>query len=183
LTELLDHTRLQMERPLDLAVQPTDLAALIQRVAVAHQQATERHTIQIQSTLSELQVSCDPARVERLLSNLLSNAVKYSPEGGAITVALSREDDAAGAWAVLQVRDRGLGIPVEDLPYVFERFYRGRNVAYTVQGTGLGLASARQIVEQHGGGVAATRNPDGGTTVTVRLPVAGPYPALNTSLE
>jgi PAS domain S-box-containing protein len=182
LTELLDLTRLRMERPLDLAVQPADLVALIQRVAVAHQQATERHTIQIHSTLSELTVSCDPTRVERVLSNLLSNAVKYSPEGGEITVALSREDDAAGAWAVLQVHDRGMGIPIEDLPYVFERFYRGRNVG-SKQGTGLGLASVRQIVEQHGGGVAATRNPDAGTTVTVRLPVAGPHPAQNASLE
>ena len=183
LTELVDFTRLQQERPLDLAVQPADLVALIQRVAVAHQQATERHTIQIQSTLSELQVRCDPTQVERLLSNLLSNAVQYSPEGGEITVALSREDDAAGAWAVLQVRDRGMGIPVEDLPYVFERFYRGRNVASTAQGTGLGLASVRQIVEQHGGTVAAIRNPDAGTTVTVRLPVAGPYPAVDASAE
>src|SRR5205823_10884324 len=68
LTELLDLTRLQLERPLDLAVQPADLVALLQRVAAAHQQATERHTIQIQSTLSELQVRCDPARVERMLS-------------------------------------------------------------------------------------------------------------------
>ena len=79
--------------------------------------------------------------------------------------------------------DRGLGIPVEDLPHVFERFYRGRNVASTTQGTGLGLPSVLQIVEQHGGAVAATRNPDGGTTVTVRLAVAGPYAVLNTSLE
>ena len=118
-----------------------------------------------------------------MLSNLLSNAVKYSPEGSAITVALSREDDAVGAWAVLQVCDRGLGIPVEDLPYVFERFYRGRNVASMAQGTGLGLASVRQIVEQHGGAVAATHSPDAGTTVTVRLPMAGPYATLNTSLE
>src|SRR5919199_4470816 len=182
-TELVDFTRLQQERPLDLTVQPADLVALIQRVAAAHQQATERHTIQIQSTLSELQVRCDPTQVERLLSNLLSNAVQYSPEGGEITVALSREDDAAGAWAVPQMRDRGMGIPVEDLPYVFERFYRGRNVASTVPGTGLGLASVRQIVEQHGGTVAAIRNPDAGTTVTVRLPVAGPYPALHASAE
>src|SRR5437764_2879589 len=178
LTELLDLTRLRMERPLDLAVQPADLVALIQRMVMAHQQATERHTFQIQSTLSELQVRCDPTRVERVLSNLLSNAVKYSPQGGAITVALSREDDAVGAWAVLQVCDRGLGIPVEDLPHVFERFYRGRNVASTAQGTGLGLPSVLQIVEQHGGAVAATRNPDGGTTVTVWLPVASAHPAL-----
>ena len=178
LTELLELTRLRMERPLDLAVQPAELVALIQRMVVAHQQATERHTIQIQSTLSELQVRCDPARVERVLSNLLSNALKYSPQGGTITVALSREDDAVGTWAVLQVCDRGLGIPVEDLPHVFERFYRGRNVASTTLGTGLGLPSVLQIVEQHGGAVAATCNPDGGTMVTVWLPVASAHPAL-----
>src|SRR5204862_6429143 len=75
------------------------------------------------------------------------------------------------AWATLQVQDRGLGIPAADLPYVFERFRRGSNVG-RIGGTGIGLAGAKQIVEQHDGSIAAGSAEGEGTTVTVRLPLA-----------
>ncbi len=113
----------------------------------------------------------DAARLERVLANLLANAIKYSPTGGPVEVRLRREDTPAGAWAVLEVHDEGLGIPPEDLPHIFERFYRGRNVAATIPGTGLGLFVARQIVAQHGGTITAASTPGQGTTFTVRLPL------------
>jgi signal transduction histidine kinase len=72
---------------------------------------------------------------------------------------------------VVRVRDRGLGIPAADLPYVFERFHRASNVSGQIGGTGLGLAGARHIVEQHGGSIGVESEEGRGTTVTVRLPL------------
>jgi signal transduction histidine kinase len=73
---------------------------------------------------------------------------------------------------VLNVRDHGVGIPADELPHVFDRFYRGRNVVGKVQGTGIGLAGVRQIIEQHGGQVTVTSTEGDGTTVSVRFPLA-----------
>jgi signal transduction histidine kinase len=101
-----------------------------------------------------------------MLANLLDNAVKYSPEHQEIGVSLATDN----GWAVLTVRDHGLGITADDLPHVFERFYRGSNVPSDAPGTGLGLAGARQIVEQHGGTIELESEPAVGTLVRVRLP-------------
>jgi len=81
----------------------------------------------------------DEKHVARLLGNLVGNAVKYSPGGGAIDLRLSREFDGTGEWAVLSVQDSGVGIPLEDLPHVFEPLYRATNV-HAIPGTGIGLA-------------------------------------------
>jgi signal transduction histidine kinase len=76
-----------------------------------------------------------------------------------------------GPWAVLTVADHGLGIPAADLPHIFERFQRGRNVAGRVAGSGVGLAGVRHVVEQHGGTVSVESREGGGSTFTVRLPL------------
>jgi signal transduction histidine kinase len=82
-----------------------------------------------------------------------------------------RQEHGSGSWAVLEVRDGGIGIPPEDLPRIFERFYRASNVGDQLRGTGLGLAGARQIVEQHGGEISVSSQPGTGTTFAVRLPL------------
>jgi signal transduction histidine kinase len=107
-----------------------------------------------------------------VLGNLLSNAIKYSPEGGDISVEVTQEEGPAGAWAVVVVRDQGLGIPAADLPHILERFQRAGNVIGRISGSGVGLASARQIVEQHGGTIAVASEERRGSTFTVRLPLA-----------
>jgi PAS domain S-box-containing protein len=170
LDEFLDVTRLQMGRPLDLDRQPTDLVALAQRVAADHQQMTERHQVRVESTVAALDGHWDAVRLERVLGNLLANAIKYSPDGGEVVLTLGDEEDATGTWAVLRVRDQGVGIPVKDLPRVFDRFYRGTNVAGKIPGSGIGLAGARQIVEQHGGTITVQSQEGMGSTFTVRLP-------------
>jgi signal transduction histidine kinase len=91
--------------------------------------------------------------MERVVANLLDNAVKYTPDGGPITVRLTREHGAAPE-AVIAVQDQGIGIPVADLPHIFQRFRRGGNAVRHFWGTGLGLASVRAIVEAHGRTVA-----------------------------
>jgi excisionase family DNA binding protein len=170
LDELLDLTRVQMGQQLELRRNPTDLVALARRAAADQQQITDHHTILVESAHRQLVGTWDGVRLERVLENLLSNAIKYSPEGGSITVSIAEE--AGGPWSVLTVRDQGLGIPAADLPRVFERFERARNVEGRIGGTGIGLASARQIVEQHGGTIAVESAEGLGSIFTVRLPLA-----------
>lgn len=106
-----------------------------------------------------------PPLLERAVLNVLDNAAKFSPPGGHVEVALRRLD----RW-VLDVRDHGPGIAPEDLPHVFDRFYRAQ-AARSLPGSGLGLAIVAQVVADHGGRVAATAPPDGGTLVRIELPV------------
>lgn len=101
-----------------------------------------------------------PATLERAVSNLIDNAAKWSPPGGAVEVTV-RDGE-------LVVRDHGPGIDDEDLPYVFDRFYRARS-ARGMPGSGLGLAIVRQVARAHGGDVIAERAPDGGTVMRLRL--------------
>jgi two-component system sensor histidine kinase MprB len=103
----------------------------------------------------------DPATLERAVTNLLDNAAKWSPEEGTVTVRLSD--------GLLQVADQGPGIAEEDMPHVFERFYRSTE-ARTMPGSGLGLAIVRQAAENHGGRVAAARAPSGGALLGLWLP-------------
>jgi signal transduction histidine kinase len=172
LDEWSDVARLQTGERLHLDRQPTNLVALARQVAAAQQQTTEAHQIVVEAAADELLGLWDTVRLARVLGNLLGNAVKYSPAGGTITVAVGRDERAEGTWAMLAVRDQGMGIPAADLPHIFERFHRGSNVAGRIAGTGIGLATARQIVEQHGGTITVESWPNKGSTFTVRLPLA-----------
>jgi signal transduction histidine kinase len=171
LDELLDLAQLQAGQRLALRRAPTDLVALVRRVAADHEVATEQSSIQVQSDVPDLIGGWDAARVERALGNLVGNALKYSPPGGEVRVVISRREDARGAWAVVRVQDRGIGIPAADLPRIFERFHRATNVSGRVPGTGLGLPGAREIVEQHGGDISAESQEGHGSTFTMWLPL------------
>ncbi|HEY9524522.1 MAG TPA: HAMP domain-containing sensor histidine kinase, partial [Thermopolyspora sp.] len=109
-------------------------------------------------------------RLFRAVANLLDNAGKYSRPGTTVEVRLRA--DHAGREVVLTVRDHGPGIAAEDLPYVFDRFYRAPD-ARAMPGSGLGLAIVRQVVDSHGGIVTAGAAPGDGTLVRVALPSAG----------
>jgi signal transduction histidine kinase len=101
------------------------------------------------------------------LANLLDNAVKFTPPGGRITVGARREGERVRIW----VEDTGSGIDPEDLPHIFERFYRGRNAP--AEGSGLGLAIVRWIVEAHGGQVEVHSQPGQGSRFELILPLRG----------
>ncbi|HEY7035579.1 MAG TPA: PAS domain-containing sensor histidine kinase [Thermomicrobiales bacterium] len=169
LTELLDVARLQMGEELDLQREPVDLPALVVERVGVHQQTTRRHQIVVEGDERQIVGEWDRARLERVLDNLIGNAVKYSPAGGTVTVRICGERDGSGEWAVVSVADEGVGIPLSDLPQVFAPFQRGGNVG-TIPGTGVGLAGARQIVEQHGGTIVAESAEGKGSVFTVRLP-------------
>lgn len=173
LNDLVDLAHLQAGKPLPLDRTPTDLVALARRVIEEHQRTTERHSIRLEADEPALGGAWDAARLERVLDNLVGNAVKYSPEGGDVVLAVWRERDTSGEWAAFSVTDRGIGIPARDLPYVFDRFFRGSNVA-GLAGSGIGLASAREIVEQHGGTLAVQSQEGQGSTFTARLPLGIP---------
>lgn len=115
----------------------------------------------------------DEGRLEQILSNLLGNALKFTPAGGTVLLRLAT---APGDWAVIQVEDTGPGIPTDDLPRLFERFYQSEHPAGERRGTGLGLAVAKECVDLHGGEIRAENRPEGGARFTVRLPLLPPPP-------
>jgi signal transduction histidine kinase len=175
--ELLDLARMQMGRPLDLERVPTDLVALLREVVADQQQNTERHTLSLEAAEPELVGVWDARRLGRVVTNLVDNAVKYSPEGGRVTVVVRQETDPAGqAWAAVEVRDEGVGIPADEVEQIFERFHRARNVEGRIGGTGIGLAAARHIADNHGGSLTVSSQEGVGSTFTFRLPVQAPAP-------
>jgi signal transduction histidine kinase len=170
--DLLDIARIEAGRPLELHLEACDLLSLIENAVSDVQRTTDQHQIRVVSLVDvALSGAFDCVRVERVVLNLLTNAIKYSPEGGEVIVTLDREERATGAWAIVSVRDQGIGIPPDDVPHIFERFYRASNVGDGIRGTGLGLAGAQQIVQQHGGEIEADSLPGLGTTIIVRLPM------------
>lgn len=171
INDLLDLAKLRADQPLELSYERTDLVALLRRAAAEYQHTSSRHRIRIHTSLRELNGMWDASRLERVVANLLSNAIKYSPNGGAVTLRLIRDEREGGAWAVLSVQDEGIGIPETDLPHIFERFSRGRNAGGRIGGSGVGLTSASSIVEQHGGSIAVESAEGHGSTFTVSLPI------------
>ena len=170
INELLDAVHLQAGLPIELRRRPTNLANLAQQVITNHQQATEKHSFRLDGLQSGPIGEWDPDRLERVLDNIVSNAIKYSPNGGDILVEVARDR----GWAVLSVQDHGVGIPTADLPHVFERYRRARNVSAKFAGTGLGLAGAKDLIELHGGSISVTSVEGGGSKIVVRLPLKRP---------
>ncbi|HXW88729.1 MAG TPA: ATP-binding protein [Streptosporangiaceae bacterium] len=115
--------------------------------------------------LEPVVVRADRRRLRQLVTNLLTNALKFTATGGTVTVVVR----PAGATAVLTVTDTGVGIPADELPHIFDRFWRGRQAART-SGTGIGLAIAAELARAHGGELEARSEPGHGTTMTLRLP-------------
>ena len=178
LTELQDIAGLRTGQALGLQRHAVDHVTLVQDAAARHQASSQDHQIVVSlAGLGEpdLVGEGDEGRLDRVLDNLLGNALKFSPQGGRITLALSREPAEADMpslpMAVLRVSDEGIGIPADDLPHVFDWFRRASNAAGKIAGTGIGLAAARQIVELHGGTIGAESQEGSGCTFTLRLPI------------
>ena len=173
--ELLDLTRLQMGRPVELVRSRTDIAQLVEDLAEQQASTSRFHRIRVVNKNGDLVGHVDEMRVSRVVSNLLNNAIKYSPDNSEIVIEVGQLADHPG-WAEIRVIDHGIGIPESDLPRLFERFRRGSNVEGQIRGSGLGLASSKQIVEQHGGEILVDSTEGQGSTFTVLLPLQAPYP-------
>jgi two-component system sensor histidine kinase ArlS len=163
---------LQLARGDDLDLTPslarTDLAALVRGPARDAEQIAE-HPVSLVVTAPETAwAEVDAMQIRQVLDILLDNALKYTPEGGTVEVRVTRSP----GMVTIAVTDSGPGIPVDQLPFVFDRFYRGDRSRST-PGTGIGLSIAKQIVARHGGSLTAENAPGGGAQLTVRLPAGG----------
>ena len=172
--ELLDLTKLRMGHPVELQLEPTDLVEVTKRIAAEYDALTPDHRIRVETGLDSLAGEWDPARIERVLANLLSNAAKYSAPGEDIAVEASRETSDGRDWALLAVRNRGIGIPPDEIDRIFDTYYRATNVDASITGTGVGLAGVRHIVEQHGGQIEVDSTLGEATTFSLRLPLPSP---------
>jgi DNA-binding response OmpR family regulator len=122
-------------------------------------------------------MALDRDKLEKILYNLFSNAIKFTPAGGTVRVRVSRREEAGRPWLELAVADTGAGVPAAKLPYLFDRFYQAdASDTRAQEGSGIGLALTKELVELHGGSVHLHSVEGAGTTVTVRLPVH-PAPA------
>ena len=169
--DLLDLAQLQTGQVLAFDYSDVDLVRLVQTMVLEQQATTTKHQLRFVSQVLEMPLSLDAVRLERVVGNLLNNAIKYSPVGGEITITLSREDTEAPGWAVLVLQDQGIGIPAADLPHIFEPFRRADNSKGRIQGTGIGLTSAAQIIEQHDGNITVKSEEGVGTVFTIRIPL------------
>lgn len=121
-----------------------------------------------------LQIEADPDRLDQVLTNLVGNALRHTPSGGSITLRAAPCEGGAR----ITVEDTGSGIAPDDLPYVFDRFWRGdrARTRHEGSGSGLGLAIARQLVQAHGGAIQVESQPGAGTRFTIDLPSQPPLP-------
>jgi len=151
---------------LTLVKERVDLSALVERVGRDMQETTTEHAIAVQ-TPGKVNVTIDPLHIEQVMANVLDNAIRYSPNGGPIEVAVS-EPSASGVR--VSVCDHGIGVPTDQREHLFDRFNRAHANSYQ-SGLGIGLYTSRQIVELHGGQIAAEFPPGGGTCFVVTLPI------------
>jgi len=156
----------------DLHFDVVDLLPHVEKVSAEAVILAAGKSIEIQKQLppGPIQISADPAAIERLLRIVLENAVKYTPQGGRVELSLS---NGAGN-ARIEVRDNGIGISEKDLPHVFERFYRADQARSREPGggSGLGLAIARWIVDMHRGTIEAQSTLGSGSVFRMTLPIA-----------
>jgi len=174
--ELLDVSRIETGR-LEIRREPIDWSAFVHDVVHHHHTTVSDRRLALNVPVNGKRVVGDRDRLEQVLGNLLENAVKYSPDGSEIVIGVEDKGDQL----VTSVRDRGIGIPADELAQVFERFHRGRQVSSTnYGGLGLGLYITKQIIERHGGTIWVESAEGVGTTFHFSLPVASvaaPKPA------
>jgi two-component system, OmpR family, sensor kinase len=142
-----------------------DLAEVVEEATESARAAGGKVVIERPASEQPVSAVFDRERLRQAISILLDNAVKYTPEGGRVTVSAMEEDDTVAVG----VSDTGVGISEDQLPHVFERFYRA-DEARSVEGSGLGLAIARQIAEDHGGSIGVRSQLGQGSTFTIRIP-------------
>ncbi len=167
--DLLSVSRVEQGRLSDNPVD-TDVAALILQVVGDHQPEAQKRSIHITIQPSDNlpHIVIDPKRLQDVVENIVSNAIKYNVDSGTVTIALTQEDHSIG----ISIADTGRGIPREDLPHIFDKFFRAQNVRETtIEGTGLGLYVVRSFVQGWGGSIDVHSVEGKGTTVDITLPL------------
>jgi signal transduction histidine kinase len=174
--DMLDVSRI-ITGGMRLVLAPLDLAAVVRRScdSLAQTAAAKKVTLRVDVERLDGEVHGDVTRIQQVVWNLVSNAIKFTPAGGQVTVCVRTHEKQAE----ISVRDSGIGITPEVLPYVFDRFSQGdSSLTRPFGGLGLGLAIVRHLVELHGGSVhALSGGTNRGATFSVRLPIHSPSPA------
>lgn len=168
-TDMLDLARLEVRA--QLALLPLSLSPFLEQSLVGFQTLASQKQIELRyiPPAEAVTVLVDASRIERVIDNLLSNAIKYTPDGGCVEVTAHTNHDQV----MIEVSDTGLGIPEEEMPRLFEAFFRSTSPEHQkIEGTGLGLSIVKSIVEQHGGQVAATSELGMGSTFSFTLPLS-----------
>jgi signal transduction histidine kinase len=168
INDLLDVAKIEAGQYVQRQV-PTDIGKIIEEtVSLMEARAQEQGITLTYSCQGLKPVQADPKNMEEIFNNLVSNAVNYSPEGGRVTVTAQ----SLGEYMEIKVQDTGVGIPSEELPKIFDKFYRVKNPkTRQVIGTGLGLAIVKGVVEAHHGTIDVESIEDKGTTFRILLPV------------
>jgi PAS domain S-box-containing protein len=169
IADLMDVALLEAGSRLELELSEVELISLTRLVVEQYQATTTIHRIVVNTELESITGVWDPHRIERVLTNLLTNAIKYSPNGGEIVFEIQR---AEPNWIEIALIDEGIGIEPEDIPTLFTRIGRGRNVTKRFSGTGIGLVGVSQIVQQHGGSIDVVSTVGKGSMFRIRLPLA-----------
>lgn len=164
--DLVDAARLEGGQ-LQLSMRPLDLPAFLRELLARSESIIPAARLQLDLPAQLPFVSADADRLERIFMNLLSNALKYSPKEAPVIIRARKVD----AMVDVAVQDFGVGIEPEELPHLFDRFYRARET-HGVEGIGLGLYITSRLVEAHGGSLRVSSVPDAGSTFTFSLPVA-----------
>lgn len=170
--QMLDVSRLQRGQ-FDIERQPVDIAALTAHVVDEFRLTLAedaRHVLDMSLPNAPVMVTGDAGRLEQLLQNLLTNAVKYSPAGGPVGVRVHH----TATEALLEVTDRGIGIPAHAQARLFDAFYRAKNVGATISGFRLGLHIVHEIVQRHDGRIEVESTEGVGSMFRVLLPVLEP---------
>ncbi len=164
---LLDLSKLDSGLVL-LDLRPEDLRASVESATEQVEPAAAKRGVSISIDMpdSPVRIQHDPQRIGQVVANLVGNAVKFTPRGGSVTVSVR----STGDGAVIDVRDTGIGIPADEMPRIFERFYRGAQSEARSTGSGLGLAIVKSIVDMHSGRVMVESRPGGGSIFRVVLP-------------
>ncbi len=154
---------------LTLLVHPVDVRTLLDQVVTRHSVTASEKEIDLRAETQPglPQYSFDPERMAQVLDNLVSNAFRYTPRGGSIRIGARA---GTNGELLLSVQDSGSGIAPQDLPHIFDRFYRADPSRPSGQESGLGLSIARSIVEAHGGKITVESRPGEGATFTISLP-------------
>ena len=166
-SDLLNVSRIEAGRGLELNPRRVDLPKLIEKVATVQKSYADKHTFKVEIADDVPMIFADEDKVDQILTNLTSNAIKYSPDGGEITISARGHGDGV----LCSIADRGMGIPPEHLPKVFDRYHRvDTRDAREVGGTGIGLYLVKHLVEAHGGQVWVESEYGEGSKFTFTLP-------------
>ncbi len=173
--QLLDLSKLEAGK-LSLSASKTNLIPFIKRIIDSFASAGKLIDIKFNTNVDELFLYFDEDKLEKVMNNLLSNAFKFVPKGGKLTIIINDDrtednENVSGSFVSIKVKDTGPGIKKEDIPYIFDRFYQADDSSVRkYEGTGIGLALTKELIELHGGTISVESEVGFGTTFTVHLP-------------